>query len=90
MGKPTGAVGVGEAGDPVDRGREQHPMSVPGGGGHMRLVGSGCVGQDDVAGLGEEPTGGRGRDLLPDRWLGVEVEVLQCLDGTEPRGRILS
>ena len=84
-------MGVGEAGDPVGRGGEQHPVPVPGGGdaecgGEVGFAGSGRAEQHDVAGLGEEPAGGQRGDLLADGGLGVEVEVLQGLAGGEPGG----
>ena len=52
----------------------------------MGLAGSGRAEQHDVAGFGQEPAGGQGGDLLADGGLGVEVEVLQRLDGGEPGG----
>jgi len=81
-------VGVGQAGDPVGRGREQHPVSVAGGGdaecgGQVCLSGSRGAEEHDVAGLGEESAGGQGPDLLTGCWLGVEVEVLQRLGRRE-------
>ena len=82
-------MGLGEAGDPVGRGREQHPVSVPGGGdsqggGQVCLTGAGRAEQDDVAGLGQEAARGQGSDLLTCRWLGIEVEVLEGLDCRKP------
>jgi hypothetical protein len=84
-------VGVGEPGDPVGRGREQHPVSVVGGGhaqggGEVGLPGAGRAEEDDVAGLGQEPTRRECCDLLAYGGLGVEVEVLQRLHRTEPGG----
>ena len=59
VGESAGAVGVGEAGDPLGRGREQHPVAVVGGGdaeagGEVGLAGAGRAEQDDVAGFGQE------------------------------------
>ena len=53
-------------------------------GGQVGLAGAGRAEQHDVAGFGEEPAGGQGGDLLPDAGLGVEVELLDRLAGTEP------
>jgi hypothetical protein len=47
------------------------------------LSGSGWAEQHDVAGLGQEAARGERCGLLADRWLGVEVEVLQRLDRAE-------
>jgi len=58
----------------------------PESGGQVCLPGSWWSEQDHVAGLGQEPTGGQGCDLLPDAGLVVEVEVLQRLDAREPGG----
>lgn len=84
-------VRVGEAGDPFRRGREQHPVPVAGGddperGRHVCFPRAGRAEQDDVAGLGEEPSRCQGCDLLTDRGLRVPVEVLDGLAPGEPGG----
>ncbi len=58
--------------------------ATPERGGQVGLAGAGRAEQHDVAGLGQEPARGEGADLLADRGLGVEVEVLQGLARTEP------
>jgi hypothetical protein len=44
--------------------------------------------QHDVSGFGQEGARGQGGDLLADRGLGVEVEVLEGLARGEPPARI--
>ncbi len=87
----SSAVGIGESGDPVHGRGEQHPVAMvcgrdPESGSQVGLAGAGWSEQDDVAGFGEEPSGREGCDLLPDGRLGVEVELLDRLAGTEPGG----
>jgi hypothetical protein len=82
-------VRVGETGDPVRRGREQHPMPVPGGDdpegdGEDGLAGSGWAEPHHVLRFEEEPAGRESCDLLPDGRLRIPVEVLQRLAGREP------
>ena len=84
-------MGVGEPGDPLGRGGEQDPVAVVGGGdaqagGQVGLAGAGRAEQHDVAGLGEEPAGCQGGDLLAHGGLGVPVELLDRLPGGEPGG----
>lgn len=90
-GEPSGAMSVGEPGDPLGRGREQHPMPVVGGGdaqtgGQVGLPGARRAEQHDVASFVQETTRCEGCDLLTDGGLGVPVELLDRLDRTEPGG----
>ncbi len=82
---------IGRAGDPIGGGGEQHPMSTPGSddpqcGREMGFSGPGWSEQHDVAGLGEKTTGGQHGELLPDRRLGIEVEVVEGFAGIESCG----
>ena len=82
-------MGVGEAGDPVGGGREQDPVAVVGGldaesDREVGLAGAGRAEEDDVAGLGEEPSRCQRSNLLTDGGLGVEVEVVESLASAEP------
>src|SRR5690606_27455834 len=84
-------VGLGQAGDPVGGGGEQHPVALPGGGdseggGQMGLAGARRSEQDDVAVLGQVRPGGQGLDRGAGAGLVVEVEVLQGLDRAEAGG----
>ena len=51
----------------------------------MGFAGAGWSEEHDVAGLVEEPGGGQVRDhVAAQRWLMVEVELLDALTGREP------
>lgn len=91
VGQPTLSVRVGESGDPVGCGREQHPVPVPGGddperGGEVSLPGSWRAEQDHVLRFEEEPGGGQRGDLLSGVGLRVPVEVLEGLAPGEAGG----
>ena len=59
---------------------------MPESGGQVGLAGAGRAEQHDVAGLGQEPAGCQGGDLLTDGGLGVPVELLDGLACGEPGG----
>jgi hypothetical protein len=90
--EPAGVVGVGEAGDPLGGGGEQHP--VPGlaaanreAGGQVRLAGAGWAEQQHVLPGGDEVQGAQVGDQLAFEPAGVvEVELLETLAGREPGG----
>ena len=79
------------AGYPLGRGGELDAVIGvrgldPEGGGELGLAGAGLAQHHHVAGLFRERHRCQGRDLLTDSRLEIEVEVLQCPDGGEPRG----
>jgi hypothetical protein len=84
-------VGVGEAGDPFGRGREEHAVAGLAGAntkadGEVGLAGPG-VEEDDVLFAGDEVQRAQVRDRRSLQRSGVVVvELLQALGGGEPRG----
>ena len=86
----SGAVGVGGAGDPLGRGREQDPVAMVGcgdaqAGGQVGLAGAGWAEEDDVVAGGDEVQGAQAGDDVALEAAGVlEVEVLQGFAGREP------
>ena len=92
-GEPSGAVGVGQAGDPVGGGGEQDPVSVAAGGHaegdrQMGLSGAGWSEEDNIAGFGEEPAGGQGRDLVADGCWASKSKSSRVLRVPNPADRI--